>query len=199
MRRSSLLLSAVPLAVLLAGCSGVPSVLDGQLVAAHHPQCDHGRDLIRYLASGDNQGEPGFDVHYANLVGTLSPAEMRARADDWIEQCDQAADAAQQAADASAAAVVVQQQEVAQAAQEATAAAKVRAQQNTKLSTECAAASGRFDPGLQRCYSTVDGNPSGNPGAACSLNGRPAYLFPVNGSFAAGRDGFARTHPGCWT
>jgi hypothetical protein len=191
---------------LLTGCSVVPSALANaaagseQLVKAEHPQCDHGAALVHYLATGDNQGMPGLDEHYANEVGTLSVAQERAVADKWIETCDQTANAEQQQADANAQAVTLQQQEVAQAATEQVAAAKVRAQQNKSLATECAEASGRFDAGLQRCYSTTPGNPSGKPGEGCvGPTGGPNYLYPVDGSFATGRNSYGRAHPGCFT
>jgi hypothetical protein len=199
------LLSVVLLAA-LTGCSVVPSALataaagSEKLVAAEHPQCDHGADLIRYLATGDNQGEPGFDVHYANEVGTLSVAQERAEADQWIEACDQKADADAALAAAHAQAIQQQQWDLANDAQveanEAAQASKTRDLQNKNLAAQCAAASGRFDASAQRCYSTVTGNPSGINGEACTgPNGNPSYLFPVNGNFVHPNSHF----PGCWT
>jgi hypothetical protein len=190
----------------LAGCSVVPTALANaeagseKLVTPRHPQCDHGQQLVAYLQTGNNDGLPDLDEQYADEVGALSVAQERAKADDWITNCDARADASEQLAAATAQQEVQEQQDAAQAAQEETEeeaqAAKVRETQNKQLAAECADASGRFDATHQRCYSTVTGNPSGFTNEWCSDgNGNSAYLFPVNGNFVHPNSG----RPGCFT
>lgn len=200
-----LLVPLVALIAALTGCSVVPTALataaagSEKLVTAAHPQCDHGYDLVAYLATGDNHGFPGLDEQYANQVGTLSVAQERAAADLWIESCDQKVDAAAALAAANAQAIQQQQWDLANDAQieanEAAQAAKTRDLENKDLANQCAAASGRFDASDQRCYSTVTGNPSGGYNTWCTSNGVTAYMFPVNNAYIHPNSG----RPGCWT
>lgn len=198
---------------MLAGCGVIPASINEanaieaasqKLVAARHPQCDHGSAMVRYLATGDNGGVPGLDQDYADQVGTLNPAQIRAKTDDWITACDAKVDANDQLAAANAQQAVQEAQAAASAAQaeveEAAQAAKSRELENKSLAVECASASGRFDAGEQRCYSTVAGNPSGGATTSCLRNdGTQTYLFPVAGSFATGHTTASRNSPGCFT
>lgn len=197
-------MAVIALSTALSGC-GVANeatalqAASENLVVATHPQCDHGTALVQYLATGENGGMPGLDQEYADLVGTLNPAQIRAKADDWITQCDARVDADNALAAANTQAITQQKWDLAQAAQiqtdEAAQAAKNREYQNKQLAVQCASASGRFDASDQRCYSTVTGNPSGGYNTWCTSNGVTAYMFPVNDNYIHPNNG----RPGCWT
>ena len=96
------------------------------LIAARHHECGFGAGLLRYLATGDNGGNPAFDQYFASDVGAPVP-QARAIADKAIQDCDAGLD--QKAADATRAA-------------EATAAATAEAQAEEALkqkeTVECA-------------------------------------------------------------
>lgn len=197
-------MAMIALSTALSGC-GVANeatalqAASENLVVATHPQCDHGTALVQYLATGENGGMPGLDQEYADLVGTLNPAQIRAKADDWITACDARVDADAALAAANTQAITQQKWDLAQAAQiqtdEAAQAAKNREYQNKQLAVQCASASGRFDASDQRCYSTVTGNPSGGYNTWCTSNGVTAYMFPVNDNYIHPNNG----RPGCWT
>lgn len=126
----------------VAGCSSGDSITVGPtsarttasvngLVVARHRQCDFGDRLLRYLATGDNGGEPWYDQQFANDVGVSLPA-ARAIADEAIQKCD--ADLDRQAATS--------------AAETASAAAKTSEEQAAAAQVErrkqsCAAIGGR--------------------------------------------------------
>jgi len=87
------------------------------LVAARYSQCDFGSQILKYLATGDNQGISDLDKNFASYVGTTGP-RARAIADASIEQCNKQADdaaaaqAAQASTSASASAQAVQDQKL---------------------------------------------------------------------------------------
>lgn len=130
------------------------------LVPAEYPQCDVGAQILRYLQTGDNGGDPQLDVQFANYVG-VPVAQARALADQYIQQCDQQA-ATQESSQAYAESVSLS------AASESAA----RAQQGAAIAAQeqksCAAIGGRVDPQWGWCASTVPGDPSGQPGADCA-------------------------------
>ncbi len=133
------------------------------LVTAEHPQCDVGAQILQYLQTGDNGGDPQLDVQFANYVG-VPAAQARALADQAIQQCDQQA-ATQETSQAYA-------ESTSLAAASASAA---RAQQDAAIAAQrrksCASIGGRVDHqfgGAGACASTVPGDPSGQPGAECA-------------------------------
>ena len=134
------------------------------LVAAVHPQCNAGQKILRYLADGNNQGDPQLDERFSQYVGVPAP-QARGIADQYIQQCDaafskqeanQASAAAKAEADASASAA---------AAVEASQQAQEQQQIQANKESSCAAIGGRIDGDM--CRSTVQGSPGG-PGLDCS-------------------------------
>lgn len=87
------------------------------LVAAQYPQCDRGAEILAYLESGNNNGDPELDRVFASYVGVSAP-RARALAGEWIEACDtqqvqmQSAEAAAQAEAAASAAQARHEAEV---------------------------------------------------------------------------------------
>lgn len=155
------------------------------LIPAQHPQCDRGAELLRYLATGDNAGDPSLDQGFAEYVGVPEP-QARALASDWIEACNQ--HRAEQEAAAAAA-----QAEAAASADAARREAEVMA--TTERS--CASIGGEVNDGwLGGCVPTVEGNPSGQFGADCA-----SAWVGVNDAGGIVQDDldFARqNYPGCF-
>lgn len=92
--------ATVALAIMISGVacgteeSGTPAVAtqDG-LIVAESPECAAvGQKVLRYLTTGDNDGDPQLDLEYASYVRTSLP-EARAIADKAIMKCDNASDA----------------------------------------------------------------------------------------------------------
>lgn len=178
----------------VAGCSSGEPITVGPtsarttasvngLVVARHRQCDFGDRLLRYLATGDNGGEPWYDQQFANDVGVSVP-EARAIADEAIQKCD--ADLDRQAA--------------ASAAETASAAAKTSevqaaAAQVARRKQSCAAIGGRYDDTGVWCASTVQGNPSGEAGADCRNSRVP---FEGDGIDRAALAHENEWYPGCF-
>ena len=136
---------------------------DASLIKAVHARCDVGQKILRYISSGDNQGDPQLDVEFSRYVGSSVP-EARSIADQNIQQCD-ANLSKQEAAQASAAAKA--QAETSSSAAAAQAAADRTAAQaavQTNQQTACTAIGGHLGTGT--CYSTVQGSPGG-PGLDC--------------------------------
>jgi len=161
------------------------------LVKAQHPQCDVGQRILRYLATGDNGGQPALDQRFANYVG-VPPAQARAIADKAIQDCDQQV----YTQESQAAVVSSEAQALASRAARENAAASALAAQEAK---SCAAIGGRFSD--DRCYSTVKGNPSGQPGVSCVFpDGTPIWLtFDSDGSVRRGEyQTSQQNYPGCF-
>lgn len=161
------------------------------LVPAEYPQCDIGAQILRYLQTGDNGGDPQLDVQFANYVGA-SPAQARALADQAIQQCDQQA-ATQQSSQAYA------QSTSAAAASASAAQAQQDAATAAQKQQSCAAIGGRVDQefgGAGVCASTVPGDPSGQPGAECAS----AYVtFSLDGTLDSDSYKTAKhDHAGCF-
>ncbi|GAB3194972.1 hypothetical protein GCM10027261_14140 [Geodermatophilus arenarius] len=156
---------------------------DGGLIPAQYPQCDLGAEILDYLATGDNAGDPGLDRVFADYVGVSLP-QARALADEWIAACDERA-AEDEAAAASSTA----------AESAAAAAAAAEAAQAAEDRRACGAIGGRYVEGSiwdGACESTVVGNPSGQPFKDCGH----AWL-----TFPATEEDLARLvsdYPGCF-
>jgi hypothetical protein len=156
------------------------------LVAARHQQCDIGKIVLTYLATGDNQGHPELDQNLGYSVHESLPL-ARAQADQAIEACDKNAD-----------------QRDAQAAQQAAAEAQRAKAEDAQLSLdihesfECDTAGGVFKQ--SRCYSTVQGNPSGKPGASCVYPDKtPLWVsFTPSGSIEPSLGTTLQFYPGCF-
>jgi hypothetical protein len=138
------------------------------LVTARYPQCDLGPQILNYLATGNNGGDPGLDKLFADHVGAPDP-QARALADQWIEACDkQQAEKEAAAASAQAAATAA----ASAGASRSAAAASEAQEQAAVIATQersCAAIGGEVDDSMGMCHSTVPGNPSGQPGSECEF------------------------------
>lgn len=165
------------------------------LVKALHPRCDVGEKILNYLATGDNGGDPQLDVLLSKYVGVGRP-QARAIADQQIQQCD--ADLSKQEAAQASAAAAAQASASAAAVRASQDADKAAAQAAVKATQEksCTAIGGRVDADWGWCASTVQGNPSGEPGSDCA-----------NASLAFNQDGTLaewafwntkRSYPGCF-
>ncbi|WP_433667549.1 hypothetical protein ACQP06_28060 [Nocardia sp. CA-136227] len=153
-------------------CPGVPvftpsasptsAIPANGLVAARHKGCDFGQQLLHYLATGDNSGDPWYDQNFADAVG-VTPPQARAIADAAIQKCDNAVDS-----DVSASAAATS------AAISSAAAATSKAQADKLFEQHrlaaCTAIGGRYDTQWGWCASTVPGNPSGKAGANCEYS-----------------------------
>lgn len=102
------------------------------LIKAVHSNCDFGDVMLRYLASGDNQGNPNLDTSLSQYVGVPVP-QARGIADRYVQDCD-ARLSKQEAEQASAAASV--QAEASRAAAEAQAVAQAAKDKATLLVVE---------------------------------------------------------------
>ena len=155
---------AVSIPATTAGQATAPaSADDAGLIKAAHAQCDVGQKILRYISTGDNQGDPQLDVEFSRNVGSPLP-QARSIADQYIQQCD-ASLSKQEAAQASAAAEAQAKASASAAAAQAAAdrtAAEAAVQTNQQIA--CAAIGGRLDTGA--CYSIVQGSPGG-PGLDC--------------------------------
>ncbi len=168
--------------------SPTPDTTTNGLVAARYSQCDFGSQILKYLATGDNQGISDLDKNFASYVGTTGP-RARAIADASIEQCNKQADdaAAAQAAQASASAST-------------SASASAQAVQDQKLSAmeiqSCASIGGKLSSSdTTLCASTVTGDPSGKAGADCGA----AYVGLYDGAIS--QNSYTSTKqffPGCF-
>ncbi|CCG02363.1 hypothetical protein [Blastococcus saxobsidens] len=145
---------------------GVPPVADENgLIRAQYSACDLGKEILRYLATGDNGGDPGMDRVFAQYVGVPVP-QARALADEWIVACDEQY-AEQESAEISAAAEASAR---ASASAASAAASASRAQHNAAVAAEekrsCAAIGGQARDGI--CESTSPGHVTGDPYYPCS-------------------------------
>lgn len=103
------------------------------LVPAQYPVCDRGAQILAYLESGNNNGDPELDRVFASYVGVPAP-QARALAGQWIEACDKQQIAVEMAEAAA-------QAEVAASAAEARQEAAVTAERTRS----CAAIGGETD------------------------------------------------------
>ncbi|WP_144627448.1 hypothetical protein [Arthrobacter woluwensis] len=208
------LLLPVLTGLLLTGCtspgnpSSAPTIAEtpqavshgsGALVHARHGECNFGPKVMKYLATGDNQGDPRLDKMFAGHVGAPGP-EARQIVDDAIEKCDGAADqreAVQASASASAEAATAKASAEAQASASADAA---RASLLAKERPACAAIGGRLNPSSNSAY--LDTCDAPNPDAAATNGTLCAYAqiaFNTSGQMAQSdidvvKDGY----PGCF-
>ena len=207
----AMLLSAVT-GLMLTGCtppgttsSGPTSTLtpqavtgeSGALVRARHVECNFGPKVMKYLATGDNQGDPRLDKIFASHVGASAP-EARQIVDDAIEKCDGAADsreAAQASASASAEAAAAKASAEAQASASADAA---RAAILAKEGPACAAIGGR----LHTRSSGFDTCDAPNPDAASTDGtscGFAQIVFNASGEMAQSDINETKEgYPGCY-
>lgn len=202
-----LLLAMVGTSLLAAGCgvlpasnielqdvAGAPSEVlaadDDGLVVPRHSQCNYGPMILRYLETGDNQGHPVLDQNLGAYVHEPLP-QARAMADTGVENCDNAVDRQEQAAQQQVAQVEQQREQQAEQARERQAV-------QTEELTECNIVGGQL--ANQVCYSAVKGNPSGRPGDECDPGGHPISLgFNQRGEFLSGFLETSKTfYPGCW-
>jgi hypothetical protein len=171
-----------------------PSDDDSGLVAAQHPQCDQGAQILDYLATGDNGGDPGMDQVFASHVGVPQP-QARALADQWIESCDQQLD--RQAAAASSSAAEVEAR--ASASTASAAASASRAQHEAAVAAEqqrsCAGIDGQARDGI--CQSSSAGHVTGDPYYPCSAL---VVQFTEDGMIDQGSYHDTNAdHPGCFS
>ncbi len=161
----------------------LPLADESGLVRAQYPACDVGAEILRYLETGDNGGDPGMDQVFADYVGVSEP-QGRALASDWIEACNQQ-QAEQEAAEASSAA----------AESSAAAAAASEVAQMAENRRACEAISGRYvEPSVWggACESPVEGNPSGESFKDC---GHAWITFPATEADLAQ---LVTDYPGCF-
>jgi hypothetical protein len=142
---------------------------DQSLVPAVHQQCaDLGKQVDKYLLSGNTSGDPQFDQEYATERATIlgEPAESRgalarAEADNAIQACDQ-----KMSSDEAAAAAAAEAQAQAQAQAQADDAANVAyrsacSARHGMISTtgpwDASNMGGQTDPAGEYCLITYDG------------------------------------------
>lgn len=205
------LLGIVAAAVILAGCSGSPSMTTDSatetsssasagLIQAVHGQCDFGSKILHYLATGDNQGDPKLDTAFSQHVGVPLP-QARAIADEAIGRCDEAV-SNQEAAQASAAASA--QTKASAAAAEAQASSKAAQDKAERLAKEqkvCAPLGGTVQDGggvgADLCVSNNKGQTTDEAHVSCAYATIP---FQSDGTLSAAdvatfKDGY----PGCFS
>lgn len=225
--RITALVGAVVAAVIFTGCSGAPeddsttipsgsasttaapggvnatedpSSTSAGLIQPVHPQCDFGSKILRYLATGDNQGDPKLDIAFSQHVGVSLP-RARAIADQSIERCD-AAISKQEAAQASAAASA--QAEASEAAAEAEASANAAKDKADRLAREqkvCAPLGGTVQEGgdisADLCVSTNKGQATDEAQLSCAYATIP---FQPDGTLSAADIAtFKEGYPGCFS
>jgi uncharacterized lipoprotein NlpE involved in copper resistance len=208
-RAVTVVLLTVVATIALSGCNdrqdayrnGTPIVAgaadDSGLVTAQHSECDHGAEILNYLATGDNGGDPDLDQLFANYVGVSEP-KARALADQWIEGCDQ--QYAQQEAAASSSAAQARAEasyETAQSASAAAASASEAQQEATVLANQqrsCAAIGGRVFDGVCHSTSPGDSTATGNPPCSSAV-----VAFNFEGTIDLPNLTDAESfRPGCW-
>jgi hypothetical protein len=204
LRTGSPLLVVLVLIASLAGCrsqdtpSGnipvyAPSVDDSGLVLAQHARCDQGAAILRYLATGDNGGDPSMDQLFASDVGVPLP-QARALADKWIEACDQQAGEEEAAASSSAAAQVAQASASAASAAASASQAQHDAQVLAQQQRSCTAIGGQAHDGI--CQSDSAGHVTGDPYYPCSAL---VVQFTEDGTIDPGSlQDVNADHPGCF-
>lgn len=184
----------------------IPEAVDsvaGWIAPARNSQCaEIGPRVARYLVTGNNEGRPELDAHLAETYNHVKSAPSQARdglirvaANQATTNCDQRADdlaaAAEQQRIVSGQARVEAEQvqhegaeRARREAEQAQASQAARARLESVQRGSCLNIGGRFhqDAGRAMCYSTVTGNPSGNPGAECDPHGQPLWIgFQPNG------------------
>ncbi|MDR6688982.1 pyruvate/2-oxoglutarate dehydrogenase complex dihydrolipoamide acyltransferase (E2) component [Arthrobacter sp. 1088] len=184
----------------VSGATGEPSSASAGLIQAVHHQCDFGSTILRYLATGDNQGDPKLDTAFSQHVGVSLP-QARAIADQAIERCD-AAISKQAAAQASAAAAA--QAEASAAVAEAQASAKSAQDKMQRLAREqklCAPLGGTVEDGGENsadlCVSTNKGNATDEAQLSCAFATIP--FQPDETLSAADIATFKEGYPGCFS
>jgi biotin carboxyl carrier protein len=178
------------------GATGESSSTSTGLIQAIHHECDFGSTILRYLATGDNQGDPKLDTAFSQHVGASFP-QARAIADQAIERCD-AAISKQEEAQASA------QAEVSAAAAEAKASAKAAQDKADRLAREqnvCAPLGGTVQDGgdisADLCVSTNKGNATDEAQLSCASATIP---FQADGTLSAADIAtFKEGYPGCFS
>jgi hypothetical protein len=135
------------------------------LVPAEHPICDVGAQILRYLATGDNGGDPVLDQLFASEVGSSKP-QARALIDQYITQCDQRQDQDIAASSSSAAAAVAESSYEAAATASRAAASASAAALAAQQQRSCAAIGGQSDG--SRCQSASQGNVANDSYFPCS-------------------------------
>jgi hypothetical protein len=170
-----------------------PSADSSGLVPAQFPQCDRGAIILRYLATGDNWGDPTLDERFGGLVGVPAP-QARMVVDQWIRRCDeQAAAASSSAASLSSA--------------EASSSAAAASLSSAAASSSAAAAS---SPAVLRQAETrscgaIGGQFSDNFGGTCRSTGGGVSCtfadvsFTGDGAIDQSSYRAARaSYPACW-
>lgn len=151
-----------------------PDTSNNGLIAARYSQCDKGALIMRYLATGNNEGNSDLDKALAQYVGTTGP-RARALADSAIDWCNTQYDnqaAAQARAEASA-----------QASASTQASSDAQAAQGARLAVvqqhSCAAIGGTASEG--QCKSSTPNKLSTTANALC---GYAAIDFNDDGSIS---------------
>jgi hypothetical protein len=199
------ILAGLTLVACITGCSSrgagssvaivasAPTADAAGLVVAQYPQCDVGAEILDYLATGDNGGDPSVDQVFASHVGVPAP-QARALADQYIESCDQ--QAAQQKAAASSSAAEASARESASAASAAASASQ--AQHDAAVAAQrqrsCAAIGGQAGDSL--CQSASQGSAANDPYYPCSA----VYVeFTDEGTIdQTSLHNVSTDHPGCF-
>ncbi|KRE67759.1 hypothetical protein ASG92_14095 [Arthrobacter sp. Soil736] len=177
-----------------------PSSPSAGLIHAVHHQCDFGSKILRYLATGDNQGDPKLDTAFSQHVGVSLP-QARAMADQSIERCD-AAISKQEAAQASAAASAQAEASEAEAEAQASAmAAQDKADRLTREQKVCAPLGGTVQDGgdisADLCVSTNKGEATDEAHLSCASATIP---FQPDGTLSAADIAtFKEGYPGCFS
>jgi hypothetical protein len=174
-----------------------PPVNTGQtagdaLIAPRHPQCNIGAQVLHYLATGDNGGNPWYDQHFAGDIGVPAP-QARAIADKAIQDCDSYQD---EVATSSALTATSRAQATSEAAA-ATSEAQAAAKQERERVASCTSIGGEYEPGYGgACRSKVHADATGQPGVDCSSYA--VILFGGNQITPAQLAQSKKSFPGCW-
>ena len=199
------ILAGLTLVACVTGCSSreagssvaivasAPTADTAGLVVAQYPRCDVGAEILEYLATGDNGGDPSLDQVFAGHVGVPAP-QARALADQYIESCDQ--QAAHQEAAASSSATEASARASASAASAAAAASQAQhdAAVQAQRQRSCAAIGGQAGDSL--CQSASQDSAANDPYYPCSA----VYVeFTAEGTIdQTSLDNVNTDHPGCF-
>jgi hypothetical protein len=183
----------------MAGPTTGPGAASNGLIKAIHGECDFGDQILLYLATGDNRGNPKMDTAFSPYVGVPLP-QARSVADQKIQECD-ANLSKQETAKASAEASAKAKDSQATALAEASALATH--DKATRLASEqktCAAAlGGRVRDGgnfADLCVSNIQGSTTDGSRTSCNY---AQIAFQPDGTLTTSDIASIKSgYPGCF-
>lgn len=210
-RSTSLILAALAITTVLAGCvhpiapdaaspTSSGSAASNGLIKAVHSECDFGDQILKYLATGDNQGNPQLDTVLADYVGVPLP-KARGIANQKIQDCDAKLTKQRQAVVEESAAAVAQENRASAAAEESAQAVQDRAALLVIEQDACTAALGGTvsdKGGGQRdfCVSASRGSTNDGSNTSCAF---ALIAFQPDGTLLKEDvTGVQHAYPGCF-